>query len=166
MSPDDLVIGAWGARFRGRTFACAVGRGGIGDKQAEGDGVTPRGAHDLEMVLYRPDRIPRPRGGAPARAIGLGDVWSDDPMDPAYNSLARAPHGFGHEALRRSDPMYDLVAVLDWNRREIVRGRGSAIFLHVWRRPRYPTEGCIALARHDLFWVLDRWSADSRVIVF
>ena len=44
------------------------------------------------------------------------------------------PHRFRHEALRRSDPMYDLVAVLDWNRHPAVTGRGSAIFLHVWRR--------------------------------
>ena len=38
---SDLVVGRWGARFGGRRFACAVGRGGIGVKRAEGTG-SPR----------------------------------------------------------------------------------------------------------------------------
>jgi L,D-peptidoglycan transpeptidase YkuD (ErfK/YbiS/YcfS/YnhG family) len=31
-----------------------------------------------------------------------------------------------------------------------VKGRGSAIFLHQWRRPHYPTDGCIGVSRTDL----------------
>jgi L,D-peptidoglycan transpeptidase YkuD (ErfK/YbiS/YcfS/YnhG family) len=157
----DLVVGAWGARFRGRWFPCAVGRGGIGEKRAEGDGITPVGRHRIEAVLRRPDRV-RPGAGA---AIGLCDGWSDDPADPAYNRRVLRPHPFGHEALRRSDPMYDLVAVTDWNRHPPVKGRGSAIFLHVWRRPRHPTAGCIAVRRQDLAWILARWTARGRVVV-
>ena len=49
----DLVVGRWGARFGGRRFPCAVGRGGIGAKRAEGDGVTPVGRHRIEAVLWR-----------------------------------------------------------------------------------------------------------------
>jgi L,D-peptidoglycan transpeptidase YkuD (ErfK/YbiS/YcfS/YnhG family) len=157
----DLVIGRWGARFRGRTFPCAVGRGGIGAKLVEGDGITPVGRHRIEAVLRRPDRVPPGAGGA----IGLRDGWSDDPADPDYNRRVLRPHRFGHEALRRSDPMYDLVAVTDWNRHPPVRGRGSAIFLHVWRRPRHPTAGCVAFRRQDLLWILARWTPRDRVVV-
>jgi L,D-peptidoglycan transpeptidase YkuD (ErfK/YbiS/YcfS/YnhG family) len=46
-----------------------------------------------------------------------------------------------------------------------VPGRGSAIFLHVWRRPRHPTAGCIAFARADLAFILARWTPRSRVVV-
>ena len=63
----DLVVGRWGARFRGRRFPCAVGRGGIGEKRAEGDGITPVGRHRIEAVLGRPDRV-RGRPGAADRA--------------------------------------------------------------------------------------------------
>jgi L,D-peptidoglycan transpeptidase YkuD (ErfK/YbiS/YcfS/YnhG family) len=77
----------------------------------------------------------------------------------------RRPHPFRHEALRRADPVYDLVAVLDWNRRPAVPGAGSAIFLHVWRGPRRRTEGCIAFRRRDLAWILLRWTPRSRVVV-
>jgi L,D-peptidoglycan transpeptidase YkuD (ErfK/YbiS/YcfS/YnhG family) len=162
----DLIVERWGARFGGRSFPCAVGRGGIGEKRGEGDGVTPVGRHRIEAVLARPDRVPAAlvrRIGA--RAIGPGDGWSDDPADPDYNRRVRWPHGFGAERLRRADGQYDLVAVLDWNRGPVVAGRGSAIFLHSWRAPRRPTAGCVALRPADLAWVLARWSSRSRVMV-
>ena len=62
----------------------------------------------------------------------------------------RAPFGPSHEVLRRADPLYDIVLVTDWNYPEAAPGRGSAIFLHQWRRPGFPTAGCIAMARGDL----------------
>jgi len=167
---SDLVVGRWGARFRGRRFPCAVGRGGIGLKRAEGDGVTPVGRHRIEAILVRKDRtngvgIASESCRIPVATIGARDSWSDDPDDPAYNRRVRRPHRFGSEALRRADRQYDLVAVLDWNRHPPVPGRGSAIFLHVWRRPRHPTAGCVAFARADLAWILARWGRRSRVVV-
>ncbi len=166
MRAADLRITGRGAWFLGRRFACAVGRGGVGDKRGEGDGVTPHGVFAIEGVLWRADRGLRPRcGGLRARPIGPRDGWSDDPRDPDYNRAVLRPRSFRSEALRRPDPLYDLVAVLDYNRRPVTKGRGSAIFLHVWRGPRRPTEGCVALAAADLRWILARWTQRSRVIV-
>ena len=54
----------------------------------------------------------------------------------------------------RGDGLYDIVVVLGHNERPRIRGRGSAIFLHVARLDRAPTQGCIALARADLERVL------------
>lgn len=173
MNPHDLVVGPWGARYMGRFLPCAVGRGGIGAKRAEGDGITPVGIHRIERILVRKDRetgvgypwFSRSLSVVTSRAIGPADGWSDDPADPDYNRHVRRPHRFSHEALRRADPMYDLVVVLDWNRRPPVAGLGSAIFLHVWRKPRHPTAGCVAFARADLAWVLARWTPRSRVVI-
>jgi L,D-peptidoglycan transpeptidase YkuD (ErfK/YbiS/YcfS/YnhG family) len=170
---SDLVVGRWGARLGGRRFPCAVGRGGIGVKRAEGDGVTPVGRHRIEAVLTRADRMHNPCTRhaqricrvVDRRLIGPGDGWSDDPADPDYNRPVRRPGRYGAEALRRADRQYDLVAVLDWNRHPAVPGRGSAIFLHVWRRPRHPTAGCIAFRAADLAWILARWTPRSRVVV-
>ena len=159
-----LHVTRWQARFAGRRFPCATGRGGIGTKRREGDGITPAGRHRIEAILLRPDRR---HGLAPGDGCRIGprDGWSDDPADPAYNRPVRRPHSFSHEALHRADPQYDLVAILDWNRHPPEAGRGSAIFLHVWRRPRHPTAGCIAFRRPDLAWILHRWTSHSRVIV-
>lgn len=158
--PGDLVVTRWGARLGNRRFPCATGRGGVGEKRREGDGVTPTGRHRVEAVLHRPDRLRRQ-----GRAIGPRDGWSDDPKDPAYNRQVRRPHEFSHEALYRADRQYDLLAVLDWNRAPVVPGRGSAIFLHVWRRPRHPTAGCIAFRRRDLQFILARLGPRGRVVV-
>jgi L,D-peptidoglycan transpeptidase YkuD (ErfK/YbiS/YcfS/YnhG family) len=46
--------------------------------------------------------------------------------------------------------VYDLIGVLGWNDAPVVKGRGSAIFLHVARWDYAPTEGCVALALPDL----------------
>ncbi|MDW4498340.1 L,D-transpeptidase family protein [Sulfitobacter sp. D35] len=146
--PHDLVLTPRGLRFGGVCFPCTIGRGGVIGTKAEGDGATPRGTYRIVGMLYRADRIAPP---APwARPIGPRDLWSDDPEDPSYNHLVQSPHAFSHEALRRADPLYDLVFLTDWNWPDAVPGKGSAIFLHQQRRPGYPTEGCIALRRRDL----------------
>lgn len=129
----------------------------------EGDGGTPVGVHRIVGMLYRPDRMTRP--AAWARAIGPGDLWSDDPADPDYNHLVRAPHRFSHEALRRADPLYDLVLVTNWNYPDATPGKGSAIFVHAWRRPSYPTAGCVAFAPLDLRWIAARIRLGTRLIL-
>ena len=163
MTPDDLVLTSRGVRFRGRLFPCSVGRGGVVADKREGDGGTPAGAHRITGMLYRADRIARPAGWA--RPIGPGDLWSDDGADPAYNTRVRVPHRFSHERLRRADPLYDLILLTDWNMTPAVPGRGSAIFLHQWRRARYPTEGCIAFHRDHLAWIAARIGIGTLVLV-
>jgi L,D-peptidoglycan transpeptidase YkuD (ErfK/YbiS/YcfS/YnhG family) len=137
-----------GLRAGRRVIACSIGRGGITTDKREGDGATPAGRHRIVGMLYRPDRLACPAGWA--RPILPGDLWCDDPDHPAYNHGVRAPFGPSHEVLRRADPLYDIVLVTDWNYPEAEPGRGSAIFLHQWRRPGFPTAGCIAMARGDL----------------
>ncbi len=163
MTPDDLVLTPRSLRFRGRLLPCSIGRGGVTSNKREGDGATPTGTHRIVGMLYRPDRVPCPADWA--RPIGPGDLWSDDPADPAYNHLTRAPSHFSHEALRRPDPLYDIVLIADWNWPDAKPGRGSAIFLHQWRRPGFPTEGCIALARPHLGWIARHIPWGTRLIV-
>ena len=165
MTPADLVVTRWGARFMGRRFPCVVGRGGIIDpgRKREGDGATPAGIHRFTGLLYRPDRLMPPADWA--LPLGPPDLWSDDPQDIDYNWHVRAPHSFSHERLTRPDPMYDAILLTDWNWPDAVPGRGSAIFVHIWRRPGHPTAGCVAFARADLLWIAARIRHHSRLIV-
>jgi L,D-peptidoglycan transpeptidase YkuD (ErfK/YbiS/YcfS/YnhG family) len=165
MKRTDIVITPTGARFMGRRFACTVGRNGVvppGAKR-EGDGATPAGVHRIVGMLYRPDRLTRPADWA--LPIGPSDLWSDDPRDDDYNLMVRAPHTFSHERLRRADPMYDLILITDWNWPQAQPGRGSAIFIHAWRRPGAPTAGCVALSRRDLHWIAPRITHQTRLVV-
>lgn len=154
-----------GALFRGRRFPCSLGRSGTTCDKREGDGATPRGTLRVLGGFYRPDRLARGQVPGWLRPIGPRDLWSDDPADPCYNHPVRAPHGFSHECLRRADPQYDLVLYTDWNFPRAVPGSGSAIFVHIWRRPGAPTAGCVAFSRGDLLWIASRIGPGSRLVV-
>lgn len=158
-----MVLTPMGVRFMGRTLPCSIGKGGLSSRKREGDGATPKGEHRIVGMLYRPDRMDRPTDWA--LPIRPSDLWSDDVNDPDYNLMVRAPHGFSHEKLRRGDRLYDLVILTDWNWPYPVKGRGSAIFIHRWRKPHHPTEGCVAFAPDDLLWLARRITYGTRLIV-
>lgn len=152
-----------GLSFGGRILPCTHGRGGIRNDKAEGDGATPRGLHHIVGCLYRPDRVARP---APwALPILPGMLWSDAADDPLYNLLVRAPYSPSHEDLRRADPLYDIVLLTDWNWPDAIAGAGSAIFLHQWRRPGYPTEGCLAFDRAHIRWIAQRAEPGTPLLI-
>ncbi len=163
LTPRDMVLTPMGLRFGGRTLPCSIGKGGISTTKREGDGATPAGAHRIVGMLYRPDRMSPPANWAVP--IGPGDLWSDDPGDGSYNHMVRAPYRHSHERLRRADRLYDLVLLTDWNWPRSVPGRGSAIFVHRWRKPGHPTEGCVALAPKNLLWLARRIGPGTRLIV-
>jgi L,D-peptidoglycan transpeptidase YkuD (ErfK/YbiS/YcfS/YnhG family) len=146
--PDGKLI------WRGQPLRCAVGIGGVRSDKAEGDGATPAGLLPLRRVLYRADRMPPPRCVVPIEPIAQNEGWCDDPAHPDYNRHVSLPHDAHHEELWRRDEVYDLLAVLGWNDSPVMRGRGSAIFLHVARPAYAATEGCVALALPDLTRVL------------
>ncbi|WP_281968524.1 L,D-transpeptidase family protein [Roseovarius nanhaiticus] len=160
---DDMTLTPLGLIYRGRRYPCSIGRRGISTHKREGDGATPAGIHRVVMTLYRPDRIAPP---APwAEPILPGDLWSDAPEDAAYNTHVRAPYAQSHEALRRADPLYDLILVTDWNWPVATPGKGSCIFIHQWRRPGFPTEGCLALKRRDLYRLAREITPGTRFVV-
>lgn len=160
-SPKDIVVTKWSARFLGRRFPCAIGKGGITSSKIEGDGASPRGTHTLPDTLYRADRIP----SISDQMIHPRDLWCDAPDHPAYNQLVTSPFAPSHEKLRRGDRLYDLVILTDWNWPQATAHKGSAIFVHRWRRPRYPTEGCVAFRADHLRWIAERITHRTRLII-
>ena len=135
-------------------------------KTGEGDGITPIGRFQIHSCAFRSDRLDFTQSSFLQKPTGLRDIWSDDPQDLEYNhGLNTVDHPFSHEKMRRSDPLYDAVGILNFNYPDAKAGAGSAIFLHVWRKPRHPTEGCIAFDKRDLIWIFENWKPWSHVIV-
>lgn len=163
---EDLNVWPQGrALFLGRKMTCAVGRGGVSSSKREGDGATPAGRFELEFGFFRADRLRSPISSLRFTPTRSWMGWSDDPSDPSYNQLVPRPRAFGHERMMRPDALYDLVVVFSANRDPVCTGAGSALFLHLWRRPRFPTAGCVAFAWVDLLWIAQRWTARSRLIL-
>ncbi|ADO43895.1 L,D-transpeptidase family protein [Ketogulonicigenium vulgare] len=163
MAKDVLRLTPMGLIWRGRRIPCTIGRAGLSRTKHEGDGATPDAPMRLLQVLYRPDRLPPPVPGA--KAIGPRDLWSDASGQPDYNHMVRAPYAYSHEAMRRPDPLYDIVIVTDWNYPAARAGGGSAIFLHQWRRRGAPTAGCIAMARANLIRLAREITPGTRLII-
>ena len=153
----DIYVMDWGAGPR----RCAVGRGGVGQKLAEGDSITPVGVWPLRRVLYRADRIAAPRCVLPVAAIAQNDGWCDAPDDPRYNQIIKLPYPASAERLWRVDHLYDLVLVVGFNDAPVKAGRGSAIFVHLARPTYGPTQGCVALTREDLLQALAALTPDA-----
>ena len=158
-----MVYSAGRLRHRGQYITATCGRTGITDYKREGDGATPRGAHSIVGLFYRPDRVAAPPDWA--QPIYPCDLWCDDPHHPAYNRLCRAPLHASYESMWRADPQYDVVLITDWNWPVAIPGRGSAIFVHQWRRPGAATAGCIAMARGDLLWLAAKAAPGTRLII-
>lgn len=160
-----MVVTRWGARFMGRRFPVSIGRKGMTAIKREGDQATPLGVIRLMGGGFRADRRRAPRTALPMRPIGPRDLWSDAPDSAAYNHMVRAPYLPSHERLRRGDRLYDVFLITDWNWPDAEPGEGSAIFVHIWRKPRHPTAGCLAFRPYHLDWILARWTPHSRLIV-
>ena len=128
----------------------AVGRAGIAafDRKREGDGMTPRGVFSLGPVFgYAATAETK----MPYRQATAEDAWVDDSASVRYNRWVKGiPLRESHEKMRRADGLYQLGAVVGYNTDPVVAGRGSAIFLHVWKGPGQSTSGCVAMALPDL----------------
>ncbi len=90
------------------------------------------------------------------RAICPHDGWCDDARDRLYNRLVRHPYPASHEEMWRDDHLYDVVIDIAFNRGPVVRGRGSAIFLHLARPGFEPTAGCVAVEGRMIRRLLER----------
>ncbi len=149
----------------GRALPVALGRTGPALRKREGDGHTPVGRYRILQVLFRPDRLPRPRTRLPAAPIAPDDGWCDDPADRRYNRPVKLPCAVSHERMWREDHLYDLVLVLDHNSRPRVPGLGSAVFIHAARPGFTPTEGCVALTRPELARLVARLAPGASIVI-
>lgn len=149
----------------GARMPCALGRAGIARAKREGDGAAPAGDFALRTLYFRPDRVARPTTGLPVGEIAPDLGWCDDPASEAYNRPVRLPFAGGHERMWRDDRLYDLVIVIGYNDSPPLKGRGSAIFLHLARPEFGPTEGCVALRRGDLIRLLPRIGPATRISI-
>jgi L,D-peptidoglycan transpeptidase YkuD (ErfK/YbiS/YcfS/YnhG family) len=83
----------------------------------------------------------------------------DDPSSHFYNKIVDIREvtrdWASAEKMLRDDGLYRLGIVVGHNVNDLP-GRGSCIFLHVWRGPEWPTVGCTAFAYKWMFY-LECW---------
>lgn len=147
--------GAWRRIFW--PMRATVGRRGIapnGEKR-EGDGRSPSGTYALGTAFGYVASFPTKLA---YRQSTEQDFWVDDVDSLQYNQwVTGAPQAKSFELMRRHDDLYKYGVVIEYNTHPIVPGRGSAIFMHIWRGPGRLTSGCVAMSprslRHLIAWL-------------
>jgi L,D-peptidoglycan transpeptidase YkuD (ErfK/YbiS/YcfS/YnhG family) len=142
---------------------CALGKGGITRRKHEGDGATPIGRFGLRRLWFRADRSNRPQTLLPMRITRMQHGWCDAVTHYRYNKAVALPFPASHERLWRDDDVYDYVIEIGWNDRPVIKGRGSAIFLHLARPSYTPTEGCVAVSKPDMLKLLRLMNTRTRI---
>ena len=149
-------------KYKNLELKCTLGKAGIGIKKREGDNITPKGTYKIINIFYREDRIKKISSKFQLIGITKKIGWCDDPKSEYYNQLIKLPTKYSHEKFFRKDNVYDLVLVLNYNMRPIIKNKGSAIFIHIAKKNK-KTAGCIALSKMDLITLIKKIDKKTKI---
>tara|TARA_Y100000996_G_scaffold339043_1_gene275905 strand:+ start:247 stop:735 length:489 start_codon:yes stop_codon:yes gene_type:complete len=135
------------------SFKCCLGKKGITNNKIEGDKKTPSGLFSLGNVYYRKDRNSKPITRIKTISISKKMGWCDDADSKKYNKLIKTSLKIRHEKLFRKDYKYDYLIPINYNTKNIIAGKGSAIFIHLTKNYS-PTAGCIGIKKKDMLILL------------
>jgi L,D-peptidoglycan transpeptidase YkuD (ErfK/YbiS/YcfS/YnhG family) len=128
----------------------------------EGDGCTPEGIYALKRAFGYNPIVTKMN----YTQLTEDDYWVDDPTSPVYNQfVTQLPVSGSYEKMKRTDDLYKLGIVIEYNTEPVVSGKGSAIFMHVWRGPGSLTAGCVAMKEEDLKKLLEWLDPDKNPVI-
>ena len=131
----------WDAEVK--NIPAVIGKRGATTSKIEGDNKTPFGLYKISLIF---GTSPHGIVNMPFRQITANDKYVDDQEHPDYNNwVAGETTAKSYETMLREDGLYELGAVIDYNTNPVISGKGSAIFIHIWRGNNIGTEGCIAM---------------------
>jgi L,D-peptidoglycan transpeptidase YkuD (ErfK/YbiS/YcfS/YnhG family) len=143
--------GVWHLVFP--TFTGSIGEMGFAaiDNKREEDGRSPSGIFPLGIAFgYDPSVVTK----MPYRQATDDDFWVDDVDSEDYNKWVKGePNAASWEKMKRDDDQYKYGVVIEYNMHPIVKGKGSAIFLHVWNGGE-STLGCVSMSEEMIFKIL------------
>ena len=158
-----ILINKKNLTFKNYKVKCSIGKRGIGLKRKEGDLITPKGRFRIKYILYRSDRIKKIQSKIKKIVIKKNMGWCDDPQSKYYNKLIELPSIYSYEALYKTENIYDIVIVLNYNMNPIIKNKGSAIFIHIAKANYKKTEGCIALKKTHLLKIIKELKKNTLV---
>ena len=134
-------------------FVGSIGEKGFAaiDEKREGDGKSPSGIFRLGAAFgYLPSVVTK----MPYRQATNDDYWVDDVNSADYNKWVKGkPSAASWERMKREDDQYKYGIVIEYNTNPVIKGKGSAIFLHVWKDGK-PTAGCVAMSEEIVLKIL------------
>ena len=152
--------------FYNYKIKCSIGKRGLTSKKKEGDSKTPKGRFKFEFLLFRKDRVKKIYSKLKKIEISKNMGWCDDVKSHNYNRLIKFPFNRSAEKLFLKKKIYDLILVINFNRKPIVKNKGSAIFLHLIEKKFKPTKGCIAIKKKDFVKILPLITKKTKLVIY
>ena len=143
-------------------FKCCIGKSGFTNHKKEGDKKTPRGVFELGDLYYRKDKFSKLNTKLNSIPIKKNMGWCDDINSKNYNKLIKVSKKVKHEKIFRKDNKYDLLIPIKYNTLKPIKGKGSAIFLHLTKDYK-KTLGCIAIKLNDMLILLKIIKKNSKI---
>ena len=138
---DKLIVSSF-------VFKCSIGKNGLKKNKIEGDKSTPLGTFQLGDLYWRPDRVKKPETSLKCIPITKNMKWCNDENSKFYNKEFKQNIDIKHEKLFRRDYKYNYFILIRYNYKKVVKGKGSAIFIHLTKNYK-KTDGCVALKEKD-----------------
>ena len=151
--------------YKGYKLKCSIGKSGIRSLKKEGDSATPKGIFKLGLLYYRKDKIKLPKCKIKKKVIKKNMGWCDDSRSKKYNKEIRFPFKYRAEKLFRRDNIYDLFINIKYNFSTVIKGKGSAIFLHITNNKYKSTKGCIAISKLDFLKILPSINNKTKISI-
>jgi len=129
------------------------------------DLATPKGTFKLGALYYRKDHYKSIKCKIKKRIIKKKMGWCNDSRSKKYNQEISFPFRYGAEKLYRKDKIYDLFINIKYNFCPVIKGKGSAIFLHLTDTKYRPTKGCIAISKNDFLKILPLINNKTRISI-
>jgi len=145
----DITIGANGVAWPDSPFAP---EGAVLKK--EGDKRSPAGLFDLKQTFGRSSKHKARYIQMPYESIGPNAQCIEDNSSAFYNQIVFDntqvnPDWDQDDRMMRDDNLYDWGIFVEHNESKIP-GKGSCIFIHIWRGADKPTAGCTAMSKKHL----------------
>tara|TARA_B100000427_G_scaffold220377_1_gene184227 strand:- start:524 stop:1015 length:492 start_codon:yes stop_codon:yes gene_type:complete len=146
------------------SIKCVIGKNGLNKNKKEGDKSTPIGNFKLGPLYWRADKIDKPETNISCKKINKNLGWCNDIDSRFYNKEIKVNKKIKHEKLFRKDYKYNLFLVIKYNDKKIIKGKGSAIFIHLTKNYK-KTAGCIAVKEKDFLVMIKLLSKKSKIII-
>ena len=151
--------------YRGYKLKCSIGKSGITNFKKEGDLATPRGVFKLGFLYYRKDRNKSLKSKLKKRIIKKNMGWCNDSKSKKYNQEIHIPSKYEAEKLYRKDKIYDILINIKYNHSPIIKGKGSAIFLHLTNKKYKPTKGSEAILKKEFLKILQSINVNTKISI-
>ena len=142
---------------------CAIGKRGITSKKKEGDNKTPMGTFTFISIFYRKDRISKIKSKLKKNSIKKNMGWCDDISSKHYNKMIKFPFDLSAEKLWLKNNVYDVIIVINYNLKPIIKNKGSAIFLHIANYAH--TRGCVAITKKNMILLASKINNKTKITI-